>query len=933
MDEHRGTSPLPLSSLRLLCSPVHLVSGAIWRTVQQNAVSDYGMLGEFVSMVTDTVPELLTKGQHANPVAAAVSEEMQMMTVENVAEVGARHQESMYALEKDCKVLLKKLDAVPSVQRWPVRPKRGLKMKRILLQEKNARRKMPSKQILARTQTLALEPSTPSILSDTQDPFPSVTYTIPTDDDDDDDSINLLVDPSYTASVGSSSEDESLSDCSNEHHSCTASPRDGKMVSLKKQDIPKIKLLAANTTSMNKDLCLICNKHVQTDMKEHMKDHFPDGVLTCPRCHTIFKTIASLRRHFKMVCIEQLQLEPGEPSVGQGLFKCDECEKSYRYNLSLDEHKRTHNQLYCEVCRRVLRDAQTLARHKVSHTPFQCTLCEKNFVIFKQLSRHYKNAHKPSKPYKCHHCPKSRMHHKVGMLLQIRSILQRKGAQCFICNKHGQTDMKEHMKDHFPDGVLTCPRCGTLFKNMQSLRLHFKRVCFEQLQLEPGEARVGQGLLKCDECEKSYRYKLSLDKHKRTHNQLYCEVCRRVMRDAQTLARHNVSHTPFSVHPLHYENAHKPSKPYNEMTTMDGAHVEANDGDSVSLLQDPTCLAPIDSSSKDNTLHNDSNDHSYFAPNDQKDFSVTSEEQDAPQSRHAATNKVNSSTQGRQCFICNKHGQTDMKEHMKDHFPDGVLTCPRCGTLFKNMQSLRLHFKRVCFEQLQLEPGEARVGQGLLKCDECEKSYRYKLSLDKHKRTHNQLYCEVCRRVMRDAQTLARHKVSHTPFQCTLCEKHFVFFKHLSRHYENAHKPSKPYKCHHCSKEKGGLQKHEQRAHRNQKKMCHPCVYCGKMFSQSGMARHKLTHTGEKPLKCQMPDCEWRFRSASEVKSHVLRHHSAERPFECNTCGKGFIRASALNDHIKIHSGEKEHVCLVCGKAFVKLYGMNRHMQLMHTPK
>lgn len=58
-----GTTPLPLSSLQLLFSPVRLVSGAIWHTVQQNAVSDYGMLEEFVSMVTDTVPGLLTSEQ------------------------------------------------------------------------------------------------------------------------------------------------------------------------------------------------------------------------------------------------------------------------------------------------------------------------------------------------------------------------------------------------------------------------------------------------------------------------------------------------------------------------------------------------------------------------------------------------------------------------------------------------------------------------------------------------------------------------------------------------------------------------------------------------------------------------------------------------------------------------------------------------------
>uniref|UniRef100_A0A8C4H416 TERF1-interacting nuclear factor 2 N-terminal domain-containing protein n=1 Tax=Dicentrarchus labrax TaxID=13489 RepID=A0A8C4H416_DICLA len=51
---------LPLSALRLLIPPVRLVSAAMWQTIQQKVVADYGMLEEFVSMVTDIVPELLT---------------------------------------------------------------------------------------------------------------------------------------------------------------------------------------------------------------------------------------------------------------------------------------------------------------------------------------------------------------------------------------------------------------------------------------------------------------------------------------------------------------------------------------------------------------------------------------------------------------------------------------------------------------------------------------------------------------------------------------------------------------------------------------------------------------------------------------------------------------------------------------------------------
>ncbi|XP_052364889.1 uncharacterized protein LOC127924332 isoform X2 [Oncorhynchus keta] len=57
--------PLLLPSLRLFIPPLRLVSAAMWQVVQRGDVQDYGMLEEFVTTLTDIVPELLSCRQRA----------------------------------------------------------------------------------------------------------------------------------------------------------------------------------------------------------------------------------------------------------------------------------------------------------------------------------------------------------------------------------------------------------------------------------------------------------------------------------------------------------------------------------------------------------------------------------------------------------------------------------------------------------------------------------------------------------------------------------------------------------------------------------------------------------------------------------------------------------------------------------------------------
>uniref|UniRef100_A0AAQ6APR4 TERF1-interacting nuclear factor 2 N-terminal domain-containing protein n=1 Tax=Amphiprion ocellaris TaxID=80972 RepID=A0AAQ6APR4_AMPOC len=54
---------LPLSSLRLLIPPLRLLSAAMWQVAHRRDVLDYEKLDEFVTLVTATVPDLLSPKQ------------------------------------------------------------------------------------------------------------------------------------------------------------------------------------------------------------------------------------------------------------------------------------------------------------------------------------------------------------------------------------------------------------------------------------------------------------------------------------------------------------------------------------------------------------------------------------------------------------------------------------------------------------------------------------------------------------------------------------------------------------------------------------------------------------------------------------------------------------------------------------------------------
>ncbi|KAJ8972879.1 hypothetical protein NQ317_015784 [Molorchus minor] len=147
------------------------------------------------------------------------------------------------------------------------------------------------------------------------------------------------------------------------------------------------------------------------------------------------------------------------------------------------------------------------------------------------------------------------------------------------------------------------------------------------------------------------------------------------------------------------------------------------------------------------------------------------------------------------------------------------------------------------------------------------------------------------------------------------------------------------------------------RAHKSLKP--YVCETCGRSYSQtSHLWQHMRFHQGIKPFACPHEGCEARYTIRPDLKDHIRKVHTRERPFKCTVCDKCFLtgsvyyqhrlihtndrrygcdlcpkrffRADALNNHRRIHTDERPYPCQVCGREFRQKGDRNKHLRTQH---
>ncbi|KAM4605983.1 zinc finger Y-chromosomal protein-like [Polymixia lowei] len=252
------------------------------------------------------------------------------------------------------------------------------------------------------------------------------------------------------------------------------------------------------------------------------------------------------------------------------------------------------------------------------------------------------------------------------------------------------------------------------------------------------------------------------------------------------------------------------------------------------------------------------------------------------------------------CDRCGKEFKcrSQLALHVQTHTGDKPHLCDLCGRRFARLHQLRRH--KILVHVGRAEAGEAALPETPFVCHLCGKHLKSRSLLAAHSHVHSgdepqsfrrashlqqhqvllhvkvkagegartgrcgrdgapQSVCQVCGKAFKFKSWLAAHAIVHTalkPHVCQFCDRTFRRPSHLKRHLDGLHTDGA----------RGPLTP-----------ASYVCEVCGKDGkSRSGLERHAIIHTGERPYACHL--CSSRFNRRGNLQQHLKHLHAGQAP-------------------------------------------------------
>ena len=589
-------------------------------------------------------------------------------------------------------------------------------------------------------------------------------------------------------------------------------------------------------------------------------------------------------------------------------FKCNFCEETFKFLRKYKIHlKSTHDGqgiFECETCSKTFIKETTLQIHAMKKHHGQgeeikkCRLCDKEFATYKRLVGHIWRYHNSMRP-KCEKCAKTfknitLLQKHIGKAHNVSKEIKAKKGKDNSRKKNSSSSNKKYK----------CKFCQTGFNFIQNLQRHIDTI-------HEGKR------LKCNLCQKIFSSD-NIKRHFKTNHDgngiFKCEMCEKTFIKKKSLIDHSQkSHDNYKLDDLesrpdrYYEIVEELNKPQIGMTEMET--VNENGVDHEVVVKDEISSKLHRCNSCDKTFK-------------------------SPLGLKLHLEKIHDGNGLFKCDFCDmaSFSEKRVQRHKKKHHKSGMeeLKSTKGFRVKKYSKKKSIDFN----------------------CESCEKNFPVREHLKRHIEIVHEgkrLKCNFCSLTFTTSQILLRHfgrkHEDNGIFKCEMCDKQFINNTNLSNHCQNLHQVMKTQIGNIPDKFYENVTVKIENDQKIKDYKCNSCDEIWKTFQELKLHKKQVHQTPKKiyknethlkcddqNLKCKM--CEKTFKYMISFKKHLKTIHNGAGLHNCNECSNAFFRETTLEKHIKRLHNESEKMlkndgvsCDVCDIIFSDLQLLKSHYE------